>query len=192
MSRRRARARQADGRPFSIHSRVNTAIGRPLYTDGEWRGTIRVSSAKTLDDDLALEGLGVAVGALDQVRPLTRWPTNRPSRSGTSSGRSPDAPGRLRPPARGGGDVKQRVGEAEVGEHAPLGDEPREVRHLFPIELRVVTNEFGELGHRREVCPISDLPWSHELARPRAAGDFHHVGGVDAEDWARSFPSSSR
>ena len=40
--------------------------------------------------------------------------------------------------------VQQQVGEAEVGEHAPLGRQPVEVRHLVAIERRVVPDECGE------------------------------------------------
>ena len=53
------------------------------------------------------------------------------------------------PPVAGGfGRQEQEVGEAEVGEHPPLGDKALEVGDLHASERRLVPCELGEGRHR--------------------------------------------
>ena len=48
------------------------------------------------------------------------------------------------PPPVVGGDVEQQVGEAEVGQHAPLGREADEMLDLVAGERRVLAREISE------------------------------------------------
>ena len=51
------------------------------------------------------------------------------------------------PPAVGGGDVEEQVGEAEVGQHAPLTDKSLQVIDLVAIEVCVLPGELAKRGH---------------------------------------------
>ena len=52
-----------------------------------------------------------------------------------------------------GGRVEQHVGEAEVGQHPPVGQQPQEVDDVGPLEVRVLPSEVREGGHGLPVCP---------------------------------------
>ena len=76
-------------------------------------------------------------------------------------------------PSRGGR-VEQQVGEAEVGQHPPLGHEPLEVDDVGPLEVRVLPSEVREGGHGLPVCPPgAGRPGSAPaaLAEPDQAGE---------------------
>ena len=89
--------------------------------------------------------------------------------------------------------VQQQVGEAEVGEHAPLRRQAVEVRHLVAVERGVVADERGERGHRCRVCPI-ERQLAQVIRRAPQAGEVVDVGSSDgtSSTWGASAASSAR
>ena len=71
------------------------------------------------------------------------------------------------PSAVARGHVQEQVGEGQVGEHAPLADEPLEVIDLLASEGRVLPSEFAEGGHtptsvpRQRAATAIHLPRGH-------------------------------
>ena len=101
-----------------------------------------------LDADLALDDLAV-VERLRQHRSLRLvGPTAHPVGVVDGLRRRGAHLTDGEPLAVAGGHVEQQVGEAEVGEHAPLGHQPVEMCHLFTVQPCVFSCEISEQSHR--------------------------------------------